>query len=184
MSAQRCDGMVALVTGSSRGLGRAIAARLAERGATVALTARTMDPDPKYQGSLSQTRDEIVAAGGKAIAVQADLSQSEDRERLFAEVISAVGAPAASRRNTAMPSRATAGAWTALPKLSVATGIARAASMTAPTTPSTTETKFSTFTVRPMRAESPDPTDSATCRTPLACAPMPARFDEKSTIRL
>ncbi len=93
MSAQSCDGMVALVTGSSRGLGRAIAARLAERGATVALTARTMDPDPKYQGSLSQTRDEIVAAGGKAIAFQADLSQSEDRERLFAEVVSAVGAP-------------------------------------------------------------------------------------------
>ena len=64
---RRCDGMVALVTGSSRGLGKAIAARLAARGATVALTARTMDPDPKYQGSLSQTLDEIVAAGGKAV---------------------------------------------------------------------------------------------------------------------
>src|ERR1700749_1809020 len=90
---QRCEGMVALVTGSSRGLGKAIAARLASEGATVALTARTMDPDPKYHGSLSETRDEIVAAGGKAIAVQADLSQSEDRERLFAEVVHAVGAP-------------------------------------------------------------------------------------------
>src|SRR6516165_6142713 len=90
---QRCDGMVALVTGTSRGLGKAIAARLAAHGATVALTARTMEPDPKYQGSLSQTRDEIVAAGGKAVAVQADLSQSEERERLFAEVVSAVGAP-------------------------------------------------------------------------------------------
>jgi citronellol/citronellal dehydrogenase len=90
---RRCDGMVALVTGSSRGLGKAIAARLAERGATVALTARTMEPDAKYLGSLSQTRDEIVAAGGRAVAVQADLSQSEERERLFAEVVSAVGAP-------------------------------------------------------------------------------------------
>ena len=84
---QRCDGMVALVTGSSRGLGKAIAARLAARGATVALTARTMDPDPKYHGSLRQTLDEIVAAGGRAIAVQADLSQAEERERLFAEVV-------------------------------------------------------------------------------------------------
>ena len=90
---QRCDGMVALVTGSSRGLGKAIAARLAGHGATVALTARTMDPDPKYQGSLSQTRDEIVAGGGRAVAVQADLSQSEERARLFDEVVSAVGAP-------------------------------------------------------------------------------------------
>ena len=90
---QRCDGLVALVTGSSRGLGKAIAARLAARGATVALTARTMDPDPKYHGSLSQTRDEIFAAGGRAVAVPADLSKAEERERLFAEVVSAVGAP-------------------------------------------------------------------------------------------
>ncbi|OCB28642.1 oxidoreductase [Mycobacterium malmoense] len=92
-AAPRCDGMVALVTGSSRGLGKAIAARLAARGATVALTARTMEPDPKYQGSLSQTRDEITAAGGKAVAIPADLSQSGERERLFAEVVDAVGAP-------------------------------------------------------------------------------------------
>src|SRR6202011_3715924 len=90
---RRCDGLVALVTGSSRGLGKAIAARLAARGATVALTARTMDPDPKYQGSLSQTRDEILAAGGQAVAVQADLSNAEERERLYAEVVTAVGAP-------------------------------------------------------------------------------------------
>src|ERR1700727_2092719 len=90
---QRCDGMVALVTGSSRGLGKAIAARFAARGATVALTARTMDPDPKYHGSLRQTLDEIVATGGRAIAVQADLSQAEERERLFGEVTDAVGAP-------------------------------------------------------------------------------------------
>ena len=90
---QRCDGMVALVTGSSRGLGKAIAGRLAAHGAAVALTARTMDPDPKYQGSLSQTLSEIVAAGGKAVAVQADLSQSDERERLFTEVVSALGAP-------------------------------------------------------------------------------------------
>ncbi len=89
----RCDGKVALVTGCSRGLGKAIAARLAAQGATVALTARTMEPDPKYHGSLGQTLDEIVAAGGRAIAVQADLSRAEERERLFGEVVSAVGAP-------------------------------------------------------------------------------------------
>lgn len=88
-----CDGKVALVTGSSRGLGKAIAQRLAAEGATVALTARTLEPDARYEGSLSQTRDEIVEAGGRAIAVQADLSSSEERERLFAEVVEAVGAP-------------------------------------------------------------------------------------------
>lgn len=84
---------MALVTGSSRGLGKAIAQRLAAEGATVALTARTMEPNPKYQGALQQTRDEIAAAGGSAIAVQADLSKPEDRERLIADVVGTVGAP-------------------------------------------------------------------------------------------
>jgi NAD(P)-dependent dehydrogenase (short-subunit alcohol dehydrogenase family) len=88
-----CDGKVALVTGCSRGLGKAIAQRLAAEGATVALTARTMDPDPKYSGSLSQTLSEIEQAGGSAIAVPADLSNVEDRERLFADVVDRVGAP-------------------------------------------------------------------------------------------
>ena len=88
-----CDGKVALVTGTSRGLGKAIAQRLAAEGATVALTARTMEPDPKYQGSLRQTLDEITTSGGAAVAVQADLSKAEDRERLFGEVVDRVGAP-------------------------------------------------------------------------------------------
>jgi citronellol/citronellal dehydrogenase len=81
------------VTGGSRGLGKAIAQRFAAEGATVAITARTMDPDPKYQGSLRQTCEEIKDAEGAAIAVQADLSNTDDRLRLFAEVVDKIGAP-------------------------------------------------------------------------------------------
>ncbi|MDQ2635680.1 MAG: SDR family oxidoreductase, partial [Actinomycetota bacterium] len=88
-----CDGKVALVTGSSRGLGKAIAQRLAAEGATVALTARTLEPDPKYQGSLRQTLEEIESAGGSAIAVAADISDGAERERLFADVVDRLGAP-------------------------------------------------------------------------------------------
>ncbi|MCT7660594.1 SDR family NAD(P)-dependent oxidoreductase [Mycobacterium deserti] len=88
-----CEGKVALVTGTSRGLGKAIAQRLAREGATVALTARTAEPDPKYQGSLQETLQEITDAGGSAIAVTADLSNPEERERLFSEVVDRVGAP-------------------------------------------------------------------------------------------
>jgi citronellol/citronellal dehydrogenase len=88
-----CDGKVALVTGASRGLGKAIAQRLAREGATVGLTARTLEPDPKYHGSLQQTLHEITAAGGSAVAIQADLSKYDDRERLFDELIEKTGAP-------------------------------------------------------------------------------------------
>jgi NAD(P)-dependent dehydrogenase (short-subunit alcohol dehydrogenase family) len=74
-------------------LGKAIAQRLAAEGAAVVLTARTMDPDPKYQGSLRQTLAEITEAGGFATAIPADLSEREDRESLFAEMVDRLGAP-------------------------------------------------------------------------------------------
>ncbi len=82
------------MTGASRGLGKAIAKRLAAEGATVALTARTMEPDPKYVGSLQRdasTRSSRPA--GHAVAMQADASQGEERERMMAEVVEQVGAP-------------------------------------------------------------------------------------------
>ncbi len=80
-----CEGKVAVVTGSSRGIGEAIARRLAEEGARVVLSARTLEPDPRYEGSLVETTEAIRAAGGEAVAVQCDISKSDDRHRLVAE---------------------------------------------------------------------------------------------------
>jgi NAD(P)-dependent dehydrogenase (short-subunit alcohol dehydrogenase family) len=96
------NGRTALVTGASRGLGKAIAQRFAAEGATVAITARTLDPDPKYAGSLSETCKEIDAAGGRVVAVQADLSQPSDRERMFAEVLAQIGPPDVLVNNAAV----------------------------------------------------------------------------------
>lgn len=97
-----CEGRVALVTGASRGLGKSIAQRLAAEGATVAITARTMDPDPRYEGSLSQTVREIEAVGGTALAVAADLSQPDQRDRMFAQIVDRVGPPEILVNNAAV----------------------------------------------------------------------------------
>jgi citronellol/citronellal dehydrogenase len=75
------------VTGASRGIGAAIASRFASEGAAVAVTARTAsEGDHPLPGSLAGTVSEIEAAGGRAVAVTADLSDREARERLVADV--------------------------------------------------------------------------------------------------
>ena len=84
MDAQDLTGRVALITGASRGIGRAIAEEFAAHGCSVVLAARTPD-------AVQQAADAINARGGRAIAFAADVTDEASAERLVSETIAAFG---------------------------------------------------------------------------------------------
>lgn len=61
------------VTGASRGIGKAIALRAAADGARIVVAAKTVDPHPRLPGTIHTAVEEIVAAGGEALACQVDV---------------------------------------------------------------------------------------------------------------
>ena len=71
------------VTGGSRGIGLAIALRAARDGASVAIAAKTSEPNPKLPGTIHSAAQEIRDAGGVALPIQCDL---RDEEQIAAAV--------------------------------------------------------------------------------------------------
>jgi 3-oxoacyl-[acyl-carrier protein] reductase len=96
---QILSGKTALITGSSRGIGRAIAQRLAAEGATVAVTARSYEPSESVRagcsvaitGTIGETIKLIEGGGGTAFGVAADLEDPEQRHRLVDNVLDRTG---------------------------------------------------------------------------------------------
>src|SRR2546425_10470179 len=85
-------GAVALVTGASRGVGRAIAIALADAGADVACAARATDAAPlKLPGTIDQTVHEIERRGRRGLAVPTDLSDPAQVETMVARTIAVYG---------------------------------------------------------------------------------------------
>ena len=91
--AKRFEGRRALVTGASRGIGAAIAERLAAEGAHVVVTARTLDKHSHLAGSLNETRDRLARFGTTVGVVVADLTDESDRQRIVPEAAEQLGGP-------------------------------------------------------------------------------------------
>jgi citronellol/citronellal dehydrogenase len=68
-------GKTVFITGASRGIGKAIALRLAQEGANIIIAAKSVEENPKLGGTIYSAASEIEAAGGKALPVMCDVRE-------------------------------------------------------------------------------------------------------------
>lgn len=84
MSEKKLDGKIAVITGASKGLGKAMALALGSAGATIALVSRNLE-------QLNEVGRAVMQAGGEARVFQADVAQEEQVRKLERDVIGAFG---------------------------------------------------------------------------------------------
>lgn len=81
----------ALISGGSRGIGKAIALRLAEEGYNIAIAAKTTEPHPKLDGTIYTAAKEIEALGVRCLPVPCDIRFEDQIEHAVAETVKAFG---------------------------------------------------------------------------------------------
>ena len=84
-------GKTLFITGASRGIGLAIALRVARDGANVVIAAKSSVPNPKLPGTIHSAAAEVEAAGGQALAIQCDIREEENVEAAVAAAVERFG---------------------------------------------------------------------------------------------
>lgn len=84
-------GKTALITGGSRGIGKAIALRLAKEGCNIAIAAKTTTPHPKLEGTIYTAAQEIEALGVNCLPVPCDIRFEDQIEKAAAETANSFG---------------------------------------------------------------------------------------------
>lgn len=85
------EGRVAIVTGSSRGIGRAMVLRLAREGAAVVVTGKSEQPTEKLPGTIHTVAAEVEHAGGQALAVRVDVRHEDEVEAMVRQTMERFG---------------------------------------------------------------------------------------------
>lgn len=85
------ENKVAVVTGASRGIGRAIAMKLAREGANIVVAAKTVTADPRLPGTIHEVASEIEKLGRKALPIRTNVREISDLENLVQLTIQQFG---------------------------------------------------------------------------------------------
>ncbi|MBL7752495.1 MAG: NAD(P)-dependent oxidoreductase [Chitinophagaceae bacterium] len=85
------QGKTALITGASRGIGKAMALKLAASGANIVIVAKSVEENPKLGGTIFSAAEEIEKAGGKALAVQCDIRFEEQIQEAVDKAVAQFG---------------------------------------------------------------------------------------------
>lgn len=86
------SGKTAIVTGGSRGIGKAISLALARAGANIVIAARSEEESPSLPGTIYKTVEEIKVLGGKALPVRCDVTVAGEVENMVEKAVSTYGA--------------------------------------------------------------------------------------------